>query len=76
MALEFRTNKDILMKKGKILSFNERYTDHYRRFIDEDTFEKKVLKYNGKIIYKKSGLNFSKTKIENPHLCRMIIQSK
>ena len=75
MALEFRTNKDVLMKSGKKISKNERYTDHYRRFINVNTFQKKILKNNGKIIYKKSGLNLSKTKTENPHLCRMIIQS-
>ena len=75
MALEFRTNKDILMRKGKKLSSNERYTDHYRRFINVNNFEKKILDFNGKIIYKKAGLNFSKTKSENPHLCRIIIRS-
>ena len=41
LALEFRTTKDNLMRKGKKLSSNERYTDHYRRFIDVKKFEKK-----------------------------------
>lgn len=75
LALEFRTTKDNLMRKGKKLSSNERYTDHYRRFIDVKKFEKKILDFDGTIIYKKSGLNFSKTKNENPYLCRIIIRS-
>ena len=38
--LEFRTDKDPLIKKGKKISKYERYTDHYRRFINIDTFKK------------------------------------
>ena len=41
IALEFRTIKDKLMKKGKKVSRFETYTDHYRRFIDPNIFEKK-----------------------------------
>ena len=63
------------MRKGKKLSSNERYTDHYRRFIDVKKFEKKILDFDGTVIYKRSGLNFSKTKNENPYLCRIIIRS-
>ena len=35
---EFRSDKDPLMKKGKKISFNERFTDHYRRFINFGKF--------------------------------------
>lgn len=72
IALEFRTIKDLLMKKGKKISKYERFTNHYRRFIDTHIFEKKLQKMNFKIIYKKLGINLSKTPNDNPHLCRII----
>ena len=73
IALEFRTIKDDLIKKGKKISKNERITSHYRRFIDLKDFEKKIIKYNFKIIFKRIGQNLSKTTKENPHLCRIIL---
>ena len=39
--LEFRTTKDKLLQKGKKISNNENFTDHYRRFIDTDVLIKK-----------------------------------
>ena len=75
IALEFRTIKDDLFKKGKKISKNERVTSHYRRFIDFKDFEKKIIKYNLKIIFKRIGQNLSKTTKENPHLCRVILIS-
>ena len=75
IALEFRTIKDVLMKKGKKLSKYERLTDHYRRFIDPKKFEKKLQKLNFKILYKKLGINLSKSPNDNPHLCRIIFNN-
>lgn len=72
IAFEFRTDLDKLMKKGKKLSKFERYTDHYRRFINVPSFEKKLFNYGFKIVYKKTGINLSKTKNDNPHLCRIV----
>ena len=72
IAFEFRTIKDVLMKKGKKLSKYERLTDHYRRFIDPKKFEKKLQNLKFKILYKKFGINLSKTPNDNPHLCRII----
>ena len=72
VALEFRTTKDRLMKKGKKLSKYERLTDHYRRFIEFKKFEQKIKKLNFKIIYKKLGINLSKSPNDNPHLCRIL----
>ena len=73
IVLEFRTTKDNLIKKGKKISKNERITSHYRRFVNINNFEKKIKDNNFKIIYKKYGINMSKTKYENPHLARLII---
>lgn len=72
IAFEFRTIKDVLMKKGKKISKYERLTDHYRRFIDPKKFEKKLENLKFKILYKKFGINLSKTFNENPHLCRIV----
>ena len=72
IALEFRTIKDVLIKKGKKISKYERLTDHYRRFIDPKKFEKKIQNLKFKILFKKIGINLSKTRNENPHLCRII----
>ena len=72
IALEFRTTKDVLRKKGKKISINERLTDHYRRFIDINNFKKKLEKMKFKILYIKSGINLSKGPNDNPHLCRVV----
>ena len=74
VALEFRTTRDKLIKLGKKISKYERITDHYRRFINVKNLEKKLKTKNFKIIYKKQGTNLSKTKNENPHLCRLIFK--
>ena len=63
------SNKMISEKK---ISKFERLTDHYRRFIDPKKFEKKLQNLKFKILYKKFGINLSKTSNENPHLCRIV----
>lgn len=74
-AMEFRTIKDDLKKIGKKISKYERYTDHYRRFINVAKFKNKLKKKHFKIIYIREGLNLSKTRLENPHLCRMVFKN-
>ena len=74
VGLEFRTNRDVLKKKGKYINKNTRFTDHYRRFINVPKFLKRIKKNNFKILYFKQGINLSKTKNENPNLCRLIFQ--
>ena len=76
IALEFRTTKDVLRKKGKKISINERLTDHYRRFIDINNFKKKLEKMKFKILYIKSGINLSKSQNDNPHLCRIVFSGR
>jgi ubiquinone/menaquinone biosynthesis C-methylase UbiE len=75
-TLEFRTNRDVLRKKGKKISINERYTDHYRRFIDINNFKKKLEKMKFKILYIKSGIGLSKNLSDNPHLCRIVFSGR
>jgi len=42
MLHEFRTSKDPLSEKGERLSETERWTDHYRRFIETSAFRHKL----------------------------------
>lgn len=73
--LEFRTTKDPLYKKGKKLSKFERYTDHYRRFIDFDKFIKNLEKNkNFIVIYKIEKKGLAKYKNDNPVLGRVILK--
>jgi|TARA_B110000444_G_C18701769_1_gene529299 tellurite methyltransferase len=74
IVLEFRTSKDRMKNKGKVLSQNTSFTDHYRRFINVDDFLKKLKKNNFKVLYIKQGINLSKTKNDNPHLCRLVFE--
>ena len=39
-----------------------------------EKFEQKLLKMNFKIIYKKLGINLSKSPNDNPHLCRIVFR--
>jgi len=71
--LEFRTPKDPLYKKGKILSKYERFTDHYRRFIDPNLFLDRCKKYGFKKEYMKTSFNFAKFRNQKPHICRVIL---
>tara|TARA_Y100000992_G_C20886942_1_gene314470 strand:+ start:63 stop:221 length:159 start_codon:yes stop_codon:yes gene_type:complete len=48
---EFRFDKDPLMKKGKKIGQNERYADHYRRFINFENIKSKMKRKGFKIIY-------------------------
>ncbi len=69
---EFRTDKDPLINKGIKISDYERYTTHYRRFIELKSFKKK-LRYNKfKILYEKTSNKFAIKKKEKPSICRMI----
>ena len=76
VGLEFRTTNDMLINKGIKIGTNERFYTHYRRFVDFKKFEKKLKDKNFKILYKKVGVNLSKTSTENPYLCRLIIRQK
>jgi len=69
---EFRTNKDPLINKGIKISEYERYTTHYRRFIELKSFKKKLSYNKFKIIYEKISNKFAIKKKEKPSICRMI----
>lgn len=71
--LEFRTIKDPMAKIGKKISYNERISDHYRRFILVEELKKLTKLNNFKIIYQKKSFNFARFKNQKPHICRMIL---
>ena len=72
---EFRTTNDKLYKIGKKISKYERYTDHYRRFINVNDFLKKIIQLNVfSLLYLNEDTNFSKIYKENPTLCRIILK--
>lgn len=72
--LEFRTDKDKLIKRGKKISKFERITDHYRRFININDLKKRLMRLKFKIIYSKQSNNFSIQKNDRPHLSRLILK--
>ncbi len=74
--LEFRTDKDPLMLEGKYISKYERYTDHYRRFINVDSFIKRMKKKKINILFLKTSNKFAVFKKDKPHICRVILDLK
>jgi ubiquinone/menaquinone biosynthesis C-methylase UbiE len=74
--LEFRTDKDPLINKGRKISKNERLYTHYRRFINVNTFKKKISKNKFKILKIMSSFNFALFKNQRPNICRAILLLK
>ena len=74
IMFEFRTDKDSLRNKGKKLSNNETFTDHYRRFISVEEILEYFQRLSFKIIYILEKKGLSKYKNDNPVLCRLILK--
>ena len=74
--LEFRTDKDPLMFEGKYISKYERHTDHYRRFINVDSFIKRMKKKKINILFLKTSKKFAIFKKDKPDVCRVILDLK
>tara|TARA_B100000787_G_C16038492_1_gene225917 strand:- start:3 stop:635 length:633 start_codon:yes stop_codon:yes gene_type:complete len=72
-CIEARTTNDHLYGKGKLVEKNAFFSDHFRRFIDLNEFNKKVLKYGFKVLYLEESNNFSKTIADDPILFRAIL---
>lgn len=73
-CIEARTIKDPLYGKGNQVEKHAFFTDHYRRFIDSDTFIKKVLTIGFKINYFLERNNLSIYKNDNPFLMRVLLE--
>ncbi len=72
---EFRTTRDPLINKGIKISENERYTSHYRRFINIKDFVNKLKKNKFRVIYNKTSYKFAIKKKEKPSICRIIFKN-
>ena len=66
---------DVLSKKGKKVSHNERITDHYRRFINPiDLLNDLKKNFNFEVIYCKSSTKFAIFNKQRPNVCRLILK--
>jgi 2-polyprenyl-3-methyl-5-hydroxy-6-metoxy-1,4-benzoquinol methylase len=74
MIHEFRTNKDPLMNQGEMISVNERMTDHYRRFIDSQTFRNKLLLLGWEIVYFEESNGLAVFGDEDPVVARCVFK--
>ncbi len=71
--IECRTINDPLFNEGKKLSESERYTDHYRRFIDGTKFMYQIIKAGFQVRYYVEDRNFAKFHNENPVVARYVL---
>ena len=71
--IECRTINDPLFNLGKKLSEFERYTDHYRRFIDGTKFLHQIIKVGFQVRYFVEDRNFAKFHNENPVVARYVL---
>ncbi|MGL6298360.1 MAG: class I SAM-dependent methyltransferase [Methanobacteriaceae archaeon] len=70
--LEARSIKDSMYNKGKKLSQNENFTDHYRRYMDLGKILKKLNNENFKIIHKTESNGLAVFKDDNPVVIRIV----
>ncbi len=72
--IEFRTIIDPLFKSGKKLSDFERFTDHYRRFIDGTKFLTQLINvgFHVKLFIEDKGL--AKYYDEDPVVARCVLE--
>lgn len=61
-----------MYQKGKSLSDNENFTDHYRRYMDYKGFLKKLEDLGFKIIFSIEDKDLAIYKDDNPYVIRII----
>ena len=71
--IECRTKKDPLFLQGKKVGPSERFTDHYRRFIDANKFLRFLINLGFELAYFIEEDNLAKFKSENPVVARYIL---
>ena len=71
--IECRTINDELYSVGKKLSEFERYTDHYRRFIDGTKFLQQIINVGFQVRLYLEDNNFAKFHNENPVVARYVL---
>tara|TARA_X000000368_G_C23030046_1_gene712095 strand:- start:239 stop:883 length:645 start_codon:yes stop_codon:yes gene_type:complete len=73
-CIEVRTINDPLFGKGESKGDNAYFTDHYRRFIDSNSFLKSTLELGFKLLYFTEENNLSIYGDDNPVLMRLVLQ--
>lgn len=71
-AHEFRTTNDPLFLLGESIGNNEKYTDHYRRFIDYQKFLKKIDLDFWEILFCEESNGFAPFNDQDPVVCRIV----
>jgi tellurite methyltransferase len=74
VAHEFRTTKDPLFKSGDSISSCEKYTDHYRRFIDVNTFTKKIDPTMWETLFLTESSGLAPYKEQDPVVCLIFLK--
>lgn len=72
--IEARSIKDKMFEKSVKISKNEGFTDHYRRFMDINITEKRLIKAGFEIIFKTESIGLAVYKNEDPMIVRFIAQ--
>lgn len=70
--IEARSLNDPMFLKGEILSENENYTNHYRRYMDLDKFTDKLESLGFEILFKIEDKDLAPYKDDNPYVIRVI----
>ncbi len=72
--IECRTNKDPLIHQGQKIGPGERFTDHYRRFINANEFLRFLLNLGFNLEYFIESDNLASFHSENPIVARYILR--
>lgn len=72
MLHEFRTTRDPLMQLGEVMSATERWTDHYRRFIDAPAFQARLLAQGWEILHFTESAGLAPFAGEDPVVARVV----
>ena len=72
--IEIRSIHDELFGQGSAVSENSFVTDHYRRFVNFETFVSRVESAGFKVIYKLQSKGLATYKTEDPMVIRLIAQ--
>lgn len=74
MLHEFRTTRDPLFHQGEALSATERWTDHYRRFIDTAAFREKLARQGFEELAFLEGQGMATFGEEDPVVARVVVR--
>lgn len=72
LLLEFRTDKDPMFKKSLNVGAQEGVTDHYRRYLNFETFIQSLGTYGFKVVYQHEDQGLSVHGEDNPFLGRVV----